>query len=328
MHKNANLQAYFQFYAAKVYSAYISIAICHFVGFIGRWYDCWKFTGTVLGFGNDAYTHWPSGQSPYPTRSFTNHPFFKYPCQLSGILYSRPYFSRVVDPKPLQWLGFNRVMLPKQLLLVGLIGFTGLIMSGALGELNQNIPLPAKWLAKAKELEASYKQSMMAMITMKTVWDYLLAMLVMAAAPAFFEEILFRGGFQQILIGWTKNAFLGILITSILFSAIHFSFFGFLPRTALGLILGFVFYYSRNIWMNIAMHFMYNGLIVTQLYFAGLKGKSVEKTMDENMPLWLGVFAISAVLVLMQMFRKESSLALSLVSNNQPATHATVEENF
>lgn len=236
--------------------------------------------------------------------------------------------ARVVDPKPLQWLGFNRVMAPKQLLLVVLIGFTGLIMSGALGELNQNIPLPAKWLAKAKELEASYKQSMMAMITMKTVWDYLLAMLVMAAAPAFFEEILFRGGFQQILIGWTKNPFLGILITSILFSAIHFSFFGFLPRTALGMILGFVFYYSRNIWMNIVMHFIYNGLIVTQLYFAGLKGKSLEKTMDENMPLWLGVFAISAVLVLMQMFRKESTLALSLVSNNQPATHATVEENF
>ncbi len=236
--------------------------------------------------------------------------------------------AKVVAIKPLQWLGFNRVIQTKQLLLVALIAFTGLIMSGALGELNQNIPLPAQWLAKAKEFEAKYKQSMMAMVTMKTVWDYLFALMAMAVAPAFFEEILFRGGFQQIFIGWTKNPFLGILITSILFSAIHFSFFGFLPRTALGLILGYVFYYSRNIWMSIVMHFIYNGIIVTQLYFAGLKGKSLEKTMDENMPLWLGVFAISAVLVLMQMFRKESTLALSLVSNNQPATHATVEENF
>ncbi len=237
-------------------------------------------------------------------------------------------FARIVDQKPMQWLGFNRVIQTKQLLLVALIAFTGLMMSGALGELNQNIPLPAQWLAKAKEFEAKYKQSMMAMVAMKTVWDYLFALIAMAVAPAFFEEILFRGGFQQIFIGWTKNPFLGILITSILFSAIHFSFFGFLPRTALGMILGYVFYYSRNIWMNIAMHFIYNGIIVTQLYFAGLKGKNLEKTMDENMPVWLGVFAISAVIVLMQMFRKESSLALSLVSNNQPATHATVEENF
>jgi len=59
-------------------------------------------------------------------------------------------------------------MLPKQFLLVILIGFSGLVLSGALGELNQQIPLPASWLAKAKELEASYKQSMMAMIVMKT----------------------------------------------------------------------------------------------------------------------------------------------------------------
>ena len=248
----------------------------------------------------------------------------------SFIVFCTPalILAKVVDPKPMQWLGFNRVMQLKQLLMVFLIAFTGLILSGALGELNQHIPLPAKWLATAKEFEDKYKQSMLAMVAMKSVWDYLFALLAMAAAPAFFEEILFRGGFQQIFIGWTKNAFLGILITSILFSAIHFSFFGFLPRTALGLILGYVFYYSRNIWMNIAMHFIYNGIIVTQLYFAGLKGKSVEKTMDENMPLWLGVIAVTGVWVLLQMFRKESALALSLASNNNPASHATVEENL
>lgn len=248
----------------------------------------------------------------------------------SFIVFCTPalILAKVVDPKPMQWLGFNRVMQLKQLLMVFLIAFTGLILSGALGELNQHIPLPAKWLAMAKEFEDKYKQSMLAMVAMKSVWDYLFALLAMAAAPAFFEEILFRGGFQQIFIGWTKNAFLGILITSILFSAIHFSFFGFLPRTALGMILGYVFYYSRNIWMNIAMHFIYNGIIVTQLYFAGLKGKSVEKTMDENMPLWLGVIAVTGVWVLLQMFRKESALALSLASNNNPASHATVEENL
>ncbi len=248
----------------------------------------------------------------------------------SFIIFCTPalILARVLDKKPLQWLGFNRVMLPKQLLLVVLIAFTGLIMSGALGELNQHIPLPAKWLAKAREFEAQYKQSMMAMVAMKSIWDYLFALLAMAAAPAFFEEILFRGGFQQIFVNWTRSPLVGILITSILFSAIHFSFFGFLPRTALGMILGYVFYYSRNIWMNIAMHFLYNGIIVTQLYLASLKGKNIEKTMDENMPLWLGVFAISAVMLLLQMFKKESALALSLASNHNQATHAAVEKNL
>jgi membrane protease YdiL (CAAX protease family) len=60
----------------------------------------------------------------------------------------------------------------------------------------------------------------------------------LAAAPALFEEVLFRGGFQQVFVGWTKNKWAGIIITSILFSAIHFSYFGFLPRLALGIGIG------------------------------------------------------------------------------------------
>ncbi len=215
----------------------------------------------------------------------------------------------IVNLKPFEFLGFQAKISSKQLLLVILIAFCGLFLSGALGEINQLIPLPAKWLAAAKEAEARYKESMMAMITMKTVVDYVLALLVMAAAPAIFEEILFRGALQKIFVGWTKNAFVGILIASILFSAIHFSFFGFLPRVALGLILGYVFYFSKNIWYNILIHFLYNGIIVTQLYLATKQGKQIDKAIDESTPIWMGLLAIIALLFLLRLFKDESVLA-------------------
>lgn len=215
--------------------------------------------------------------------------------------------ARIIQKKPFTYLGLHTRLTAKQCLLVVMIAFTGLILSGALGEVNQQIPLPAKWLAKAKDIEAKYKETMLALATMKTFSEYLIALIVMAAGPALFEEILFRGGFQPILVGWTKSAFAGILITSILFSAIHFSYFGFLPRTALGFILGYVFYYSRNLWLNILMHFLYNGLIVTQLYIATKHGKSVEKAMDESMPIWMGLFATVGVIVLIRLFKEESA---------------------
>lgn len=215
--------------------------------------------------------------------------------------------ARIIQKKPFTYLGLHTRLTAKQCLLVAMIAFTGLILSGALGEVNQQIPLPAKWLAKAKDIEAKYKETMLALATMKTFSEYLIALIVMAAGPALFEEILFRGGFQPILVGWTKSAFAGILITSILFSAIHFSYFGFLPRTALGFILGYVFYYSRNLWLNILMHFLYNGLIVTQLYIATKHGKSVEKAMDESMPIWMGLFATVGVIVLIRLFKEESA---------------------
>lgn len=233
---------------------------------------------------------------------------------------------------PFQFLGLHSRLTIKQCLLVVLIAFTGLILSGALGEINQAIWLPAKWLIKAKELEASYKQTMMAMATMHSFSEYLIALFVMAFSPALFEEILFRGGFQQIFVGWARNAFLGILITSVLFSAIHFSFFGFLPRLALGLILGYVFYYSKNLWLNVLMHFLYNGIIVTQLYLATKKGQSIDKVMDESMPIWWGLIATLGMYALLQLFKKESEFALaeSAINSSEISlqTHESVAEDL
>ena len=153
---------------------------------------------------------------------------------------------------------------------------------------------------------------------MKTMSDYLLSILVMAVAPAIFEEMLFRGAVQKIFVGWFKNSFWGILIASVLFSAIHFSFFGFLPRVALGMILGYVFYFSRNLWLNIFIHFLYNGIIVTQLFVAAKQGKQIDKAMDETMPIWLGLIAVISIFVLLRLFKQQSDLELATYSNNSP----------
>lgn len=218
----------------------------------------------------------------------------------------------IVHVKAFSFLGFNSKMSAKQLVIVLMIAFVGLILSGALGEINQAIPLPAKWLAAAKEAEAKYKESMMSMVTMKTMTDYLLSIIVMAVAPAIFEEMLFRGALQKIFVGWFNNSFWAILLASILFSAIHFSFFGFLPRVALGMILGYVFYFSKNLWLNIFIHFLYNGIIVTQLFVASKQGKQLDKAMDETMPIWLGLIAVVSIFVLMRLFKQESELELAL----------------
>ncbi len=218
--------------------------------------------------------------------------------------------ARIVNPKPFSYLGFNGLMSSRQALLVLFLTLAGILLSGALGAVNEQIPLSAKWLAKAKAMEEAYRATMLTMATMKNFTDYLLTLLTLAIAPAIFEEVLFRGAFQRIFIGWTRNAWAGIIITSILFSAIHFSYFGFLPRVALGMILGLIFYYGKNIWLNILLHFLNNALVVTQLYVAGRSGKPVEKTIDENIPVWFGLIGIGWLIFLFIRFRKESNRVL------------------
>ena len=213
----------------------------------------------------------------------------------------------IISSSPFRYLGFNSKMQLRQLGIVIAITIASIILAGALAELNQLIPLPKDWAISARAMEAEYQKSIMAMAYMPNFAHFLFTMLTVAAAPAIFEELLFRAGLQPIFIGITRNPFWGILITAVLFSAIHFSYYGFIPRIALGALLGLVYYYGKNIWLNIFFHFLNNAIIVVQLYIAGLFGKSIEKTMDEKMPIWWGIIAAVLLIFLFQQFRKLSS---------------------
>ncbi len=198
------------------------------------------------------------------------------------------FYAMIVNKKPLQHLGFRSLVSAKQILLVILIACVGLFLSGALGELNEIIPIPKKLASTFHKWEDDYSEQVMAMASMKTAWDYIFTMIVIAVAPAIFEEVLFRGGFQQLFIKWFGNVLIGIIVTSILFSAVHVSYFGFLPRAALGVILGLLFYYGKNIWLNILAHCLNNGIAVTQLYAMSKNGKIPKEALNDNMPFFSG----------------------------------------
>lgn len=226
--------------------------------------------------------------------------------------------AKISNTNPLNSLGFNKQLSNKQIGIVVLITIAALFLSGSLAELNEKIPMPATFIKKARALEELYKNAMLSMATMNNVGDYLLSLLVIALAPAIFEEVFFRGALQNILIGWTKHVWLGIILTSIVFSAVHGSYFGFLPRVGLGIVLGLVYFNSKNIWLNITMHFLNNAIIVTQMYYLTRMGKSIDKAMDETMPIWFGIFAIIGLVIFFKLFTIESD---KVKSKNQSTQH-------
>jgi membrane protease YdiL (CAAX protease family) len=63
----------------------------------------------------------------------------------------------------------------------------------------------------------------------------------MAAIPALCEEWLFRGVIQKKLVTTLPKPWMGIVLTAIIFSAIHFQFAGFIPRMFLGISFLMVF---------------------------------------------------------------------------------------
>lgn len=227
-------------------------------------------------------------------------------------------FARIVNRKPFQYIGFNSAISGKQaFILVGIV-IIALVLSAVLSGLNELIPLSKSAEAYFKGLEDEYNKEVFAIANMKTTRDYILSVIIIALLPALFEEMLFRGALQPVMINITKNAFAGIFITSILFSALHVSFYGFLSRLALGLILGYIFYYSKNLWLSVIFHFLNNAIGITQLYVMSKKGLLTTDAMtDDTLPLYYGLIAIAALYGAFNFFKKESEVVISMHNLNK-----------
>jgi len=191
----------------------------------------------------------------------------------------------------------------KKLLLVVVLMTAAAALAGALGELNKAIPLTRSLREYFDQKEEAYNSTIRSFISFKSFSDYLILLVVIALLPALGEEFLFRGAMQPIFIKWFKYPLLAIFVTSFIFSAIHLSWYGFIPRLVLGMVLGYMFYYTKNLWYSILAHFVNNGLMVTLLYIDYLQTKKIDLENTGSMPWWGGVIAMVVVLGLLKLLR-------------------------
>jgi membrane protease YdiL (CAAX protease family) len=217
-------------------------------------------------------------------------------------------FAVICYRNPFKFMGFNTRISSRQLFMVLAILILTFPLSGALAELNKIIPIPKAWEIKFKAMEASRTAQEAMLININSFARYLLSMFIIALLPGIFEEVCFRGGLQNILMRWFKGPWIAIILTAFIFSIIHISYYGFLVRFALGVVLGLVFYYSRSLWLSILFHFLYNGIQVTALYLFNRQGIKGTKEIEENFPLWAGIVALVLVIYAFIKFREASLL--------------------
>ena len=120
--------------------------------------------------------------------------------------------------------------------------------------------------ARASEDQAAGLTRFLTQLT--TGGRLLAAVLVIGAVPAVAEELMFRGVVQQNLVRWFGSRHAGVWAAAAIFSAVHFQFFGFVPRFVLGLGLGYLYEWSGNIVVPMAAHFTNNAFQVVLLYCA------------------------------------------------------------
>ncbi len=113
---------------------------------------------------------------------------------------------------------------------------------------------------------------------------------VIALVPAIAEELVFRGVIQRNLVRWF-SPHVGVWLGAAIFSAIHFQFFGFVPRFVLGLVLGYLYLWSGNILVSMAAHFTQNAFQLVIIYLAqrGQFGWGFDPDANDALPWTLAV---------------------------------------
>ncbi|MCX6331978.1 MAG: CPBP family intramembrane metalloprotease [Bacteroidetes bacterium] len=203
-------------------------------------------------------------------------------------------------------LGFSSIQSMRQVGLVILIAMIGLFLSASLGDLTTKIPIPVSFKNWATQLEDQYKKALYAMMQMKSMFDLLFALIAVAVIPAIVEELYFRATLQKILSQWIGKPYLAIVITAVLFSAFHFSYFGFLSRMSLGIIIGLVYHITKTIWLPMLMHFINNAIGVSALYFLRNQPEKMESVIEGNLTYYWAIIAIFAIIILCRQLKNNS----------------------
>ena len=170
-------------------------------------------------------------------------------------------------------------------------------------EVNQNISLPdafrslESWL---QDMEERNEQLMQQLLAMDSVSSFALNFLMIALVPAFVEELMFRGTLQRLLHELFQNPHLAIFLTGAFFSFIHFQFYGFLPRMVLGVLFGYMFYWSGNLWVPIIAHLFHNGAQVVMLYLYKINVVQTDIDKIDSVPPM--IVMVSTVLLFAMLF--------------------------
>ena len=199
---------------------------------------------------------------------------------------------------------FTRITRQNTMLVIAIMMFVTPFVTLLL-EWNMKIPFP-EWILR---LDLNSEVIVKAFLNMNTSSDFLYTLIVIAFVPAIGEELFFRGYLQRTICNALSSPHTAIIITSALFSLIHLDMQAFFPRFFLGLLLGYLYYWSTNLWLPILAHFVNNAQVVV-FNFSPFKLQSGEFSFfyQKNVEPVIGLFSLAAVMLLLYLLYQNLSI--------------------
>ena len=220
------------------------------------------------------------------------------------------YGSEIINPEKISSV---------EVLLVALLAVCAFPVTGLASQLNSSMALPHSlsgvehWMRDKEDYADHLLEVIM---TPGTFSGMMFNILLIAALPAIGEELIFRGILQKAFQYLFRSGHAAVWITGIIFSALHFQFYGFLPRLLLGVIFGYLFLWGKNIWLPVAAHFINNAVPTAGSYFRGWEAINSQPAYNAAKQIPFAVLAFVTCVVILLWFRGRSGWSLGKILNS------------
>jgi len=232
------------------------------------------------------------------------------------------YFIALGTENPGRELGFIRPVQGIDLLLAAmlLVTFLPLMQFTILDKDSFTLPEFLKEFEQTMERIELEQAGKLDILLKQHLW---LNLIVFALVPAIFEELFFRGLLLRTLLRiWHPH--IAIWVVGVIFSLLHLQFYGFIPRMLLGILFGYLCYWSGSLLPAVMAHFTNNGLQVLLAWFSDSEKPSEEEIMTTRwgeMDFSQGMTTVIALLfflcLLFYFHKRNHSIELNYASSGQ-----------
>lgn len=171
-------------------------------------------------------------------------------------------------------------------------------------QINKALPLPDAFRA----MEDNTAEMLKGLLQMEGLAELVANLTIIALIPAVGEELVFRGVLQQQLMRRIANPWVAVAVSAAVFSAVHLQFEGFLSRWLLGMVLGWLFWRSRNLWVPVAAHFFNNALQVLAQYAYKKEVSTIDLEQDIQVPWQVALFSAFLMWAVVRVMGSEARL--------------------
>ena len=240
--------------------------------------------------------------------------------QLLGFAMPALFFARLVNVDVAEELGLENKTNFKSYAVAAVLIAAAIPIINFTHWLNMQIDFAAMWgevgmqIKKFEEMNGELTKLILP--SDGNIGNLLYVIFLIGLIPGICEELVFRGVFQKIFTKAFTNKHAGVWAAAFVFSFAHFQFYGFLPRFILGAVLGYLYMYSRTLWVPILAHAVNNSLGVLFAYFNLDEGETINTdTLGTSTADWIWLTASIMITVgLFIVFKK-----FNKGNNEQPA---------